>query len=155
MGSRHNFLVTFCVFAILTAFGFIFPKITLPLANAASAQTLPLISPTEIDDARDVNTFQLDKTLEAACRKSGQKGTICLCVTHVLKYELSLKEYSAVTRLYGQSENRDMIQAQLYAEGYHKADIDTAIKMAQHLIQNIDFAERCANAKAYYKTTRR
>ena len=155
MRRRHKILITLCGFSTLAALGFIFPKITVPDANAASAQTLPAISTSESNAARDASTFQLDKTLEASCRKSGQTGAVCLCVTYVMKYELSLKEYSAATRLYGEQTNREPLRTQLYDEGYQMAEIETALKMERDLIQNIDFAERCANAKAYYRTTRR
>ena len=153
MERRHKFLALFCGFAFLAAFGFIFPKTTVPSAHAASAQTIPAISVT--NSARDAGTFQLDKALDAACRKSGQTGPVCICVTHVMKYELSLEEYKVASRIYGQRKNRSTLRTQLYTEGYQKTAIDTAAEMEDRLIQSSDFAARCANAKAYYKTTQR
>jgi len=72
--------------ALLGLLGLVFPKLALPHANAAAAQTLPAIS-MNTSGARDARTFESDKALDAACRKSGQDQAICLCVTHVMKYE--------------------------------------------------------------------
>jgi hypothetical protein len=101
--------------------------------------------------ARDAETFEADRKLEAACRKSGQANATCLCVTHILKYELTLSEYRAVTRLYGQSLQRAGLRRTLREEGFSAADINRAETIERDLIQENDFAQRCSEAKAYYK----
>ena len=61
-------------------------------ARTPAAQTLPIIS-LDTPLARDAETFEMDKTLDAACRKTGQDKSVCLCITHIMKYELTLSEY--------------------------------------------------------------
>lgn len=120
-------------------------------AHIAAAQTYPVIS-LDTPLARDAQTFESDKRLEAACRKTGQDKSVCLCVTHILKYELTLSEYRAATRIYGQSGDRTALRRDLKEEGFATSDIDMAEQMEQSLINDGDFALRCSEAKAYYKT---
>lgn len=119
-------------------------------AEARAPQTSTAIS---LDTllARDADTFQADRTLEAACRKSGQNKHVCLCVTHIMKYELTLAEYRAATRLYGQPVNRTALHDILKNEGFRPAQINLAEDMERSLTQDNDFAVRCSEAKAYYK----
>ncbi len=137
-------------FVLLAALGFALPKLAMPNANAASAQTHPAISINPAS-ARDANTFESDKALYAACRKSGQDSAVCLCLTHVMKYEMSLKSYHAATRLYGQPPSRNALHGKLQAEGYKKSEIERAENMERSLLASEDFGLRCAGAKAYYK----
>lgn len=120
--------------------------------NMQTAQTHPAIT---IDSlmARDANSFQDDKALNAACRKMGQDNAVCLCVTHVMKYELSLKQYRAATRLYGTTTQRNAIRRSLQSEGISPSEIKIAEEMEQSLIADPNFSYRCADAKAYYKTS--
>jgi hypothetical protein len=141
-------------FAFIAALGLAAPKVAMPYANAASAQTVPAIALNPAS-ARDANTFESDKTLVAACQKSGQNKTVCICLTHVMKYEMSLTTYRAATHLYGQPADRSALHRKLQAEGYKASEIKTAENMERSLITAADFAPRCANAKAYYLTPKR
>lgn len=140
--------------ALLGLLGLVFPQLALPHANAAAAQTLPAIS-MNTSGARDARTFENDKALDAACRKSGQDQAICLCVTHVMKYEMSLKTYRAATRLYGRPADRTALHRKLETEGYKASEITVAEDMERSLTTSQDFAPRCAEAKAYYRTSKR
>ena len=150
MGRIYIFRKLILGCALLIAFSMVFPKLTMPQANAASAQTIPAIS-INTSGARDANTFESDKALDAACRKSGQDNAVCLCLTHVMKYEMSLKTYRAATRLYGQAGDRSALHRKLYSEGYQKPDIETAENMERNLVASDDFGLRCAEAKSYYR----
>jgi len=75
--------------------------------------------------ARDANTFKIDKGLDEACRNTGQEKETCLCVIHILKYDLPLKDYQSAWNLFENAE-----------------DIT--------LIARDDFEPRCAEAMAYY-----
>lgn len=116
----------------------------------ADAQTVPTIS-LDTPLAKDVDTFETDKKLDAACRKTGLGNSICLCVTHIMKYELTLSEYRVATRLYGQSADRTALHKTLEGEGYSPPEIKMAEDMETFMIEDPDFAIRCAEAKAYYK----
>ena len=153
---KRSYIFKSLVFAgvFIAAVNFGFPEVKSPDANAASAQTLNAITVVE-PGARDTDTFEDDKALEEACRKSGQNKAVCLCVTHVMKYEMSLKSYKAATMLYGQSGNRSDLHDALTRKGYEKIDIDFAEDMERKLTRASDFSLRCANAKAYYKTSSR
>ena len=120
-------------------------------ARSPAAQTVPAIS-LDTPLARDAETFEMDKTLDAACRKTGQDKSICLCITHIMKYELTLLEYRAATRLYGDSGDRVRLRDTLKAEGFVARDIEIAEQMARTLTEDADFAQRCRQAKSYYKT---
>jgi len=135
---------------VLAALSFAFPRFAMPQANAASAQTIPAINAAP-PGARDADTFQSDKALDAACRKSGQNTAVCLCLIHVMKYEMSLTSYRAAPRLFGQSGDRAELHRKLYSEGYRKSDVETAEHMERSLITAVDFAPRCAESKAYYR----
>jgi len=91
---------------------------------SSSPQSYALAAPLD-RLARDANTFKTDKGLDAACREAGQKKETCLCVVHILKYDLPLKDYETAARQFEQAE-----------------DIT--------LIKRKDFATRCTEAKAYY-----
>lgn len=124
-------------------------------AFTAVAQTTPAIS-RSAPLARDASTFEIDKALNAACRKSGQPNSAitreaCLCVTHVLKYELTLPNYRVAARIYGASGDRTQLYATLRKEGASTAQIALAEGLERDLIMASDFRERCATAKAYYK----
>lgn len=119
-------------------------------ARSSAAQTYPVIS-LDTPLARDAETFQGDKTLDAACRKTGQDKSVCLCVTHIMKYELTLSEYRAATRLYGRTENRTELHNTLKNEGFKPSEISMVEQMERSLIEDKDFALRCTEAKSYYK----
>ena len=119
-------------------------------ARIPAPQTYPAIS-LEKPLARDAETFARDRALEASCRKSGQEKDVCLCVTHIMKYELTLSEYKAATRLYGRPDKRTAIYSALKEDGFHPAEINMAEEMERSLTANQDFATRCAEAKAYYR----
>ena len=115
-----------------------------------SAQLHPAIS-LNTPLARDAKTFELDKNLNAQCRKMGTPSPICLCVTHIMKYELTLSEYQIAARLYGQSENRKPLYQTLKNEGFKTSEINMAEDMERSLTKENDFDVRCEEAKAYYK----
>lgn len=119
-------------------------------ARTPAPQMTPVIS-LDTPLARDMDTFENDKSLDAACRKTGQDKAVCLCVTHIMKYELTLAEYRAATRLYGQDGDRADVRQTLLSEGFAKSDINMAEQMEQSLTEDKDFALRCGEAKAYYK----
>ena len=137
-------------FAVLVAVGAHLARLDQAQARVPTPQSSSLTS-SETPLARDAETFEADRKLEAACRKSGQANATCLCVTHILKYELTLSEYRAVTRLYGQSLQRAGLRRTLREEGFSAADINRAETIERDLIQENDFAQRCSEAKAYYK----
>lgn len=118
-----------------------------------SAQLHPAIS-LNTPLARDAKTFELDKGLEAQCRKMGTPSPICLCVIHILKYELTLSEYQIAARLYGQPKNRKTLYQTLKSEGFKPSEIHMAEEMERSLTKDEDFDMRCQEAKAYYKTSR-
>lgn len=152
MGQKNTFLTVFSVCILFVFVGLSFPRLIAPIANAAPAQIHPTIS-VSAKTARDANTFQSDKALDAACRASGQESAVCLCVTHIMKYELSLASYRAAATLYGQTDKRMSLRQDLLENGYHTPEIDLAEKMEFSLIKDKDFAPRCANAKAYYRSS--
>lgn len=123
-------------------------------ARTPAAQTLPIIS-LDTPLARDAETFEMDKTLDAACRKTGQDKSVCLCITHIMKYELTLSEYRAATRLYDDGGERGRLRDTLKAEGFVARDIVIAEQMAGSLAEDADFTQRCIRAKSYYKTNGR
>ena len=152
MGRINIFQKLVFTAVLLAAFNFGAPKVEMPDVNMASAQTIPAITSLR-STGRDASTFQSDKALEAACRKSGQDKAVCLCVTYVMKYEMSLNSYRAATLLYGQSGDRSRLHNALSREGYSKSEIELAEKMERILTRANDFAMRCAKAKAYYRTS--
>jgi len=137
-------------FAALSTLGGQTPDIAHAEAQTPAAQIYPIIS-LETKLARDESTFDLDKALDLACRNTGDGPDTCLCVTHVLKFELTLPEYQAATKLYGIKGDRSEIHQSLKDEGLSPSDISTAEKMERTLTQDSDFSARCAEAKAYYK----
>jgi len=93
-------------------------------AYSPSTQNYALAAPLD-RLARDANTFQTDKGLDAACREAGQEEETCLCIVHILKYDLPLKDYRATLDMFEQTEEIT-------------------------LIARDDFEPRCAQAMAYY-----
>lgn len=116
----------------------------------SAAQSYPLIT-LQTPLARDADTFSDDKALVKSCAAKGQPQSTCICVTHVLKYELTLNEYSAAVRLYDQSADAKTVTAALYKDGLSPSDIATAREVMRDLTTASDFQDRCAEAKAYYR----
>ncbi len=158
--TQHKHIISAVLLGLLSLGAFT-PWTFNPQAFTATAQTTPIIS-TRPTLARDANTFEDDKALNLACRQS--RGTasssegsrdVCLCVTHVLKYELTLAEYRAAVRLYGKAQDRETLRQTLQSQGLTASEITKAEEMERTLVGSDDFAQRCANAKAYYKRKRR
>jgi hypothetical protein len=150
--KRHQIIsitlgwVSLCLFA---------PVVSTAQAFTAVAQTTPAIT-RSAPLARDASTFEIDKALNAACRKSGQPNSAitretCLCVTHILKYELTLPDYRVAARIYGASGDRTQLYTTLRREGASSAQLAFAEGLERDLILSSNFRERCATAKAYYK----
>lgn len=154
MGPYRNIKAALVVASIagLAAMGLSGARPAFAAPNMQAAQTH---SASTIDNlmARDANTFQDDKALNAACRKMGRDNAVCLCVTHVMKYELSLKQYRAATRLYGTTIQRNAIRKSLQSEGFSMSEIKVAEEMETSLTADPNFSYRCTDAKAYYKTS--
>ena len=152
MGQHLNIKANLAVVSLAALF-LLSTSATLPAqaeARVPVAQIYPVIS-LNTPLARDAETFEADKTLNSACRKTGQGNAICLCVTHIMKYELTLSEYRAATRLYGQPTDRSALHSTLKDEGFKATEIELAQQMERSLIEDEDFALRCNEAKAYYK----
>ncbi len=111
-------------------------------------QTYPMIS-LQTELARDADTYADDKALVETCTSKGQTQATCLCITHVLKYELTLNEYKAAVRLYDQDAKS--VSAALRDKNVSPQDIQTAKDVMANLTGDGDFPERCAEAKAYYR----
>jgi len=151
--GRHLNIKTNLAAASLAALFITSASASLPVqaeARIPAAQTYPVIS-LDTPLARDAQTFDDDKALDAACRQTGEDKAVCLCVTHIMKYELTLSEYQAATRLYGRSNGRSKIRGMLEAEGFKRTEISMAEEMEQSLVGDKDFALRCTEAKAYYQ----
>lgn len=118
--------------------------------SQSAAQSYPMVS-LQTELARDADTFEDDKTLVKSCSSDGQAQAMCLCVTHILKYELTLNEYRAAVRLYGKTKDDETITATLRDTGVEAGDIAMAKGVIRSLTTSPDFAERCAEAKAYYR----
>lgn len=152
MGRHLNFS-TSLTFASFAALFILSTNAYLPVvaeARIPAAQMVPVIS-LETPLARDADTFESDRALEAACRQTEQDKSVCLCVTHIMKYELTLAEYKAAIRLYGQDGDRTTLYTKLKNEGFEPSDINMAEQMERSLIEDSDFTLRCAEAKSYYK----
>ena len=150
MGRHLNIEMKLTAAAMTVLFALSASTILPAHARAASTQFYPTI-PIDAPLARDADTFEIDKILDMQCRKMGKPSAICLCVTHVMKYELTLAEYQVATRLYGRTENRTTLRQRLKSEGYNALEIKMAEDMERSLTENNDFDERCSDAKAYYR----
>ena len=152
MGHYRNIKTHFTAAngAALFLFGTTTILSTQALARNPEAQLYPAIS-LDTPLARDADTFETDKALTAACRKTGTQTPVCICVTHVMKYELTLAEYQVATRIYGQPKNRTTIHKVLKEEGFTKSEIGMVEELEHSLIDDKDFNDRCSEAKAYYK----
>ena len=152
MGRNRNFVTSLAALCtaiiLLLAAGASLPAQAKARMPAAPSQ--PAVSLNSLD-ARDAGTFQTDKTLEASCRKTGQNKSVCLCVTYILKYEMTLSEYEVVSRLYGQPQNRQTLHQTLKNEGFKPSEIGKAEDIENALTQAVDFDARCLAAKSYYK----
>ena len=150
MGRHLNIKVKLTAATLAAAF-------ILSTSTGVPAQALPPVAqfypsiPLNAQLARDADTFESDKALNEQCRTMGKRSAVCLCVTHVMKYELTLSEYYVATRLYGQAKNRNTLYQSLKSEGYKPAEINMAEEMERSLTEENDFDARCKDAKAYYR----
>ena len=124
-----------------------------PAQIHARQSSMPIIS-LQAELARDADTFADDKTLVTACMDKGQAKQTCLCVTHVLKYEMTMDEYRAAIHLYKRGDKEVMEMASLREIDLTPQDISTAREMLRGLTEAQDFSERCSEARAYYRPKR-
>lgn len=133
------------------------PAATLQSTANAATQAAPetYAPPTRrrVPLARDTSTFREDVALTNACVESGQNKADCLCVTYVLKYELSLPDYRAASQMLFTPANADAAAqraANLSARNI-PARITRYRNLNRELISQSDFAPRCTEADHYFK----
>lgn len=122
---------------------------------SAEAQAAPSLKPVAKGDvlARDVSTFTEDLRLTNECVDSGVGKTECLCVTRVLKYELSLREYRAASLIYAapiKSGERRAKKIDLMSRGYSQTEITAVDSLTRNLTKQADFVSRCSEAAEWF-----
>ncbi|MGB3455416.1 MAG: hypothetical protein WBG08_08825 [Litorimonas sp.] len=90
--------------------------------------------------ARHVATFETDIALTNQCVRDGGGKAVCLCVTKVLKHELTLEDYQDAVR--GYVANTDT-KATPWIEASHAGPV-------VRLAGSADFIDRCKAADRYF-----
>jgi len=98
--------------------------------------------------ARDAMTYEDDKRLTNSCIEGGQDKTDCLCLTRIFKYELSLRDYKAVSFMFNQDINN--MTPKLLKSGFSSTEISKLKNLEKTVQKSADFRSRCFNAKTYY-----
>lgn len=118
------------------------------------AQAAPTQITNDLAPAKDLATFREDLALTNNCIETGRNKSECLCVTRVLKYELSLRDYRLASQLFAHSasapDQPKFIQA-LSDQGYADADVTRISRVTTALTQAKDFQNRCSMADSYFK----
>lgn len=118
-----------------------------------------VLSATATPLARNLATQESDRALTNNCVEGGYEKQECLCVTQVLKYELSLREYDAAALIFAlesdpdstdEALDRDNAKAELYKKGYSETELADLDRMSRSLMDASDFARRCQKASTYY-----
>ncbi|WP_409432182.1 hypothetical protein ACJ3XI_08155 [Litorimonas sp. RW-G-Af-16] len=123
----------------------------------AASQNLAEAAATQVEDdltpARDLPTAREDLTLTNQCIDDGKDKTECLCVTTVLKYELSLREYRVASQIYTAkpNTNQSAIKMTLAQQGYTDEEISRLSRFTSNLTSESDFSARCSEAQTYFK----
>lgn len=110
---------------------------------------------TENLSARDAATSRADIALTNSCIEAGQTKDYCLCVTKVLKYQMSLREYMAAVKLYPNGFNSDptarsALKISLRQSGYNDQEITNIENFQSQLLERTNLKQQCEMASAYY-----
>ncbi|MGB6228684.1 MAG: hypothetical protein WBF53_00985 [Litorimonas sp.] len=115
-------------------------------AEAQTPAPAPLTDAAALGDrapARNIDTPFEDRRLTNACIEAGLSKADCLCVTKVLKYELTLSEYRDAVRRH--TTGPVLINAS--TRGRARTQPDPAL---QTLIGGADFDQRCVAADRHF-----
>ncbi len=106
----------------------------------------------DLAEARDQPTFQQDLSLTNSCIEGGRDKTECLCVTRVLKYELSLREYRLASQIFARPapQEQSALRLTLMQQGYEDEEIGRLSSYTGKLTSASNFQNRCAEANAYF-----
>lgn len=119
---------------------------------------LAATSAEETLSARDAATSRYDISLTNSCIEAGKSKQHCLCLTKIFKYEMSLREYKAATKLYqsmvsSEPTARSVTKISLHQLGYVESEITTVDNLQRNLAKNSQFENLCATADSYFNPT--
>jgi len=108
--------------------------------------------------ARDAATSKYDINLTNSCIEAGKSKQHCLCVTKIFKYEMSLREYKAATKLYqsmvsSEPTARSVTKISLHQLGYVDSEIISVDNLQRNLSRDAQFQNLCDMANAYFNPT--
>jgi len=108
--------------------------------------------------ARDAATSKYDISLTNSCIEAGKSKQHCLCVTKIFKYEMSLREYKAATKLYqsmvsSEPTARSVTKISLHQLGYVDSEIISVDNLQRNLSRDAQFQNLCDMANAYFNPT--
>jgi len=105
--------------------------------------------------ARDMPTFREDTGLANSCIEAGGTKTHCICVTTILKHEMSVREYKAAVKLFAAGKSAEptamtSTKMSLRSQTYTPREINRINAFQRKLIEADGFEDRCTQAAQYF-----
>ncbi len=140
---------------------FVFLASFLAISSGFKTEQSMALAATSVNEplsARDAATSRYDINLTNSCIESGKSKQHCLCVTKIFKYEMSLRDYKAATKLYQSMVSteptaRSVTKIALQQLGYVDSEITTVDNLQRNLSKNAQFESLCAMADTYFNPT--
>lgn len=119
-------------------------------AEAATTQALVTSNPASFVPAKLVSTDMEDRQITNHCIEAGRSKADCVCVTKVMKYELSVGDYRNIAARVKPSESKTPALA---IDRYRKKPDGPAISIdpiLQTIIDSAQFSERCRVSNEFF-----
>ena len=122
-----------------------------PALHTADAQSPRLVQTSVSDDgmARSADTVADDLRLINRCIDNGRSKAECLCVTQVMKYEMTLTDYRRAARAYTLQASVVTRGQNVQAEPAKRVEGDISA-----MVSAPNFEYRCAAARDYFARAR-
>jgi len=105
--------------------------------------------------ARDTATQNTDITLTNKCVENGYDKHYCLCITHIFKHALTVREYKAAMHLYTAQSHKNPsalmgAKLTLSRQNYDPREILAIDAMQRQLTDDPGFENRCQTATRFF-----
>jgi len=119
-------------------------------AEAGTTQALVTSNPASLVPAKLVPTDMEDRQITNHCIEAGRQKADCVCVTKIMKYELSVGDYRNIASRVKPSESKTPALA---IDRYRKKPDRPAIPMdpvIQTIIDSAQFSQRCRISDEFF-----
>lgn len=144
------FLITGAVASVAVAAG---AQTTVTKSPVKQTASMAVVNPAM--PARNAATHDDDLRITNQCVEAGETKEACLCVTHILKYEMSIGEYAKTAAQFAPSQPEGtgpaVIEASIETDPVSDLQRRQMVTAFRTITTSSDFAQRCGVASRYFE----